>query len=207
MKNKKLTSASSSKSGDEQKAKIVSKKIDGRPVNAQDREKILKSRARELAAEPEQQKIGEEYLEVVEFVLAYEKYGIDSSYVCEVYPLKEFTPLPCTPPFVVGITNVRGQIISVIDIKDFFNLPTQGLTNLNRIIVVQTPEMELGILADAIMGVRLISVNEIQSALPTLTDIRSKYLRGVTKDHLVILDVENILRDPEIIVHEEVEMQ
>ena len=207
MKNKKLTSASSSKSGDEQKAKIVSNKIDGRPVNAQDREKILKSRARELAAEPEQQKIGEEYLEVVEFVLAYEKYGIDSSYVCEVYPLKEFTPLPCTPPFVVGITNVRGQIISVIDIKDFFNLPTQGLTNLNRIIVVQTPEMELGILADAIIGVRLISVNEIQSALPTLTDIRSKYLRGVTKDHLVILDVENILRDPEIIVHEEVEMQ
>lgn len=207
MKNKKLTSRSSPKSGDEQKAKIVLKEIDARPVNDRDKKKILKSRARELAAEPEQKKIGEEYLEIVEFVLAYEKYGIDSSYVREVYPLKEFTPLPCTPPFVVGITNIRGQVISVIDIKDLFNLPTQGLTNLNRIIVVQTTEMELGILADAIIGVRLISVNEIQSALPTLTDIRSKYLRGVTKEHLVILDVENILRDPKIIVHEEVEMQ
>lgn len=207
MKNKKITARSSPKSGDEQKAKVVSRRIDSLQVNDQETKKILKSRARELAVEPEPKKIGEEFLEVVEFVLAYEKYGIDSSYVREVYPLKEFTPLPCTPPFVVGITNIRGQVISVIDIKDFFNLPAQGLTNLNRIIVVQIPEMELGILADAIVGVRLISVNEIQSALPTLTDIRSKYLRGVTKDHLVILDVENILRDPKIIVHEEVEIQ
>jgi len=167
---------------------------------------ILKERAKDLAEEPKQEDVGEGKLELVEFILAYEKYGIESSYVREVYPLKEFTPVPCTPSFLFGITNVRGKLISVMDIKEFFGLPVKGLTDLNRTIIVRTPQMEVGILADAIVGVRMVPLNEIQTSLPTLTDRRSEYLRGVTQDRLVILDINKILTDPSILINEIVEI-
>ena len=88
---------------------------------SKEKKTILKARAKALALEPEREKRKGEYLEVVEFLLAYETYAIETAYVREVYPLKELTVLPCTPPFVLGIINVRGQILSVIDIKKFFD--------------------------------------------------------------------------------------
>jgi purine-binding chemotaxis protein CheW len=166
---------------------------------------ILKKRAQALARVPQGEGAVGECLEVVEFLLAYEKYGIESSYIREVYPLKDLTPMPCTPPFVLGIINVRGQILSVIDLKKFFDLPEKGLTDLNRVIIIQTENMEFGILADAIYSIRLIPIREIQPSLPTLTGIRAEYLRGVTGDRLVVLNVAKILSDPGLVVHEEVQ--
>jgi len=166
---------------------------------------VLKARAKSLAQENKVMEGAEQHLEVVEFLLAYEKYGIESSYVREIYPLKDLTPLPCTPAFVLGLINVRGQILSVIDIKKFFDLPDKGLTDLNKVIIVHTAKMELGLLADAILGISLIPLTEIQPSLPTLTGIRAEYFRGVTKERLVVLDAKNLLLDKKIIVHEEVQ--
>jgi purine-binding chemotaxis protein CheW len=165
--------------------------------------KVLRARAMELAREAEQE-TAEETMEIVEFLLAHEKYGIRSSYVREICPLKELTPVPCTPHFVLGIVNVRGQVLSVIDIKKFFDLPESGLTNLNKVIILRNDKMEFGILADLILGVRSIPVSQILASLPTLTGIREQYLKGVTKEHVVILDVENLLSDKRIVVQEEV---
>ena len=166
--------------------------------------KILRARAMELARGAEQEKAAEDSMEIVEFLLAHEKYGIESSYLREIYPLKELTLVPCTPPFVLGIINVRGEILSVIDIKKFFDLPTKGLTNLNKVIILRNDKMEFGILADFIVGVRSIPVSQIQPSLPTLTGIREQYLKGITKEHVVILDGDKLLSDKTIVVHEEV---
>ena len=184
----------------------------GSTPTLEEKKKILKARAKVLAREAKKEVAAEEYLEVVEFLLAYEKYGIESSYVREVYPLKELTPLPCTPPFILGIISVRGQILSVIDIKKFFHLPDKGLGDLNKVIILHSDKpalskvegMEFGILADVILGTLSIPLNEVQPSLPTLTDIRAKYLKGVAKDRLVILDGEKLLLDKKLIVHEEV---
>lgn len=169
----------------------------------EDKKKLLKARAMALAKKPEK-KEADEYIEVVEFLLALEKYGIQSGYVREVYPLKELTPVPCTPQFVAGIINVRGRILSVIDIKKFFELPEKGITDLNKVIIIHNGVMEFGILADAVLGAKQIPLRDIQTSLPTLTGIRAEYLRGVTKERLVVLDAEKILSDKKIIVHEEV---
>ncbi len=131
-------------------------------------------------------------------------YGIESCHIREIHPLSEFTPLPSTPAFVLGLVNVRGQILSIIDIKKLFDLPEKGLTDLNKVIVVHANQMELGILADAIVGVRSIALEEFQPALPTLTGIRAEYLKGITKDPMVVLDVEKILSDEKILVNEAV---
>jgi len=171
---------------------------------AEDKRKVLRERAKVLARKPEEKTSAQEQFEVVEFLLAYERYALESSYVREVYPLKELTPLPCTPAFVLGIINVRGQILSIIDLKKFFDLPEKGLTDLNKVIVVQREGMAFGILADVILGVRRIAPQDLQPSLPTLTGIRAEYLRGVTKERLVVLDVEKILLDKNIVVQEEV---
>jgi purine-binding chemotaxis protein CheW len=106
---------------------------------------------------------------------------------------------------MLGIVNVRGRITPVIDIKKFFDLPDKGLTDLHRVILVKGYEMELGLLADAIVGVRSITLDGLQESLPTLSAIGSDYLKGVTADRLVVLDLKSILMDPRIIVHDEVE--
>ena len=168
--------------------------------------KILKTRAKALGHESRGREEPEEYIEVVEFLLANEKYGIESNYVREVYPLKELTPVPCTPPFVLGIISVRGQILSVIDIKKFFDLQEKGLGDLNKVIIIHNEKMEFGILADVILGTLSISLNEVQPSLPTLTDIRAKYLKGVARDRMVILDGEKLLSDKKIVVHEEADI-
>lgn len=164
---------------------------------------LLKVRAQTLAQELENGAIAE-YVEVVVFILAYETYGIDTTYVREVYPLKDLTPLPCTPSFVAGIVNVRGKVLSVIDLKHLFELPAQGLTDLNRVIIISDGTMEFGILADAIVGVRHIPVEEIQPSLPTLTGVREEYLSGITAERLVILDAAKLLTSSNIVVEEEV---
>ncbi|WP_333874663.1 chemotaxis protein CheW [Methylobacter sp.] len=163
---------------------------------------ILKARALALAQMPEQAGPTES-IEVVIFQLAYETYGIETAWVREVYPLKDLTPLPCTPGFVAGIVNVRGQVISVIDIKKFFDLPEKGLTDLNKVIILSNGVMEFGILADSVVEVKSIPLNKIQAGLPTLTGIREDYLRGITAERLVILDAAKLLTDSNIIVHEE----
>lgn len=166
--------------------------------------RILKERAALLAREPVQAGAVDERIEVVEFHLAGETYAIESHYVREVYPLENLTRLPCTPAFVLGSVNVRGEILSVIDIKKFFDLPEKGLTDLNELIVLQSGKMVFGILADVINGVRTIPLVDIQASLPTLTGIREEYLRGVTAGRVVILDAAKLLADEKVVVQEQV---
>ncbi len=176
----------------------------GWQITDKEKEKILKARTKALAREVKEEELAAEYLTVAEFMLANERYGIELNNIVEVYPLKDLTPMPCTPPFVLGIFNVRGQIQTIIDIKKFFDLPDKGLSDLNRVIIVRARGIEAGILADVIIGIRSVPLKKIQPTLPTLTDIRAEYMKGVTGDQLIILDVEKIFSDERIIVNEEV---
>ena len=168
-----------------------------------DKKRLLKERARTLAQEDVQVYAGLQYLEVVEFRLAGEVYGIETSYIREVYPLKELVPITGTQPFFLGITSVRGLLLSVIDIKRFFDLPDKGLTELDKVVIVRSGEVELGIRADVVLGMWSIPRGDIQPSLPTLIGVRDKYLRGVTKDAVIILDIQKLLADENLIVQAE----
>lgn len=165
---------------------------------------ILRARAAALARVPKEGGAEGERIEIVEFILASEHYAIESSYIGEVYPLKDLTPLPCTPSFVLGVINMRGKILSVIDLHKFFDLPEKGLSDLNKVIILRNDYMEFGILADVIITARWIPRTSLLPSLPTLTEIRAEYLMGVTQERLVVLDGGKILSDRGIVVHEEV---
>ena len=116
---------------------------------------------------------------------------------------RELTNNSTNPPVGArepGIINLRGEIRTVIDLKRFFDLPDAGITELNKVILIRTGEMELGILADAILGVSRIPLAELQPAPPTFTAVRADYLRGITSSRLVVLDAARILSDPRILV-------
>jgi purine-binding chemotaxis protein CheW len=165
--------------------------------------KILKTRARTLAREPEDHDMNGESIDVLEFRLASENYAIELPFIQEVYPLKALTAVPGVPSFVLGIINVHGKIYSVMDIKKFFELPEKGLSDLNKVIIVQYNGIEFGVLADVISGVRSVSLKDIQPPLPTLTGIRQEYLKGVTRDQLIVLDTEKLLTDKTLIVSQQ----
>ena len=174
------------------------------PTAGGETRRILQERAQTLALEAVPAEAAAEWIEVIEFLLSYETYAVASESVREVYPLEDITQLPCTPAFVHGIVNLRGEILSVIDIKKFFDLPEKGLTDLNKVIVLESEGMVFGILADAISGVRRILRADIQPSLPTLSGVREDYLQGVTAERVVILDAKKLLTDEKLIVQEEV---
>ena len=173
--------------------------------DAEEAKRILKARARALAREPAKDEADDDYIEVVEFMLAYEQYAVETRHVREIHPLEHLTPLPCTPAFVLGIVKVRGEILSVIDLRKFFDLPEKGLTDLNKVIVLESGPMVFGILADAVIGAKRIRLAGIQPSLPTLTGVREAYRKGVTSERTVILDAEKLLADETIVVQEQVE--
>ena len=101
---------------------------------------------------------------------------------------------------------MRGQtLLPVIDIKKFFDIPESGIMDMHSVLIVNVDDIEVGILADAIAGVRQIPLAAIEASLPSLTGVRASYLKGVSNEHVVILDAPKILRDPKLMVDEEVE--
>ncbi len=167
------------------------------------KQKILRDRAKVFAKEPKNTADTGNTIEVIQFSLAYETYGIETLFVHEVFPLKELTPLPSTPAFLLGITNVRGKILPVIDIKKFFNLPEKGLTDLNKLIILRNGSIEFAVLADLIIGVTHFDLTLLQPSLPTLSGIRVDFLKGVTTNGVIILDGNKILTDNRIIINDE----
>jgi purine-binding chemotaxis protein CheW len=166
--------------------------------------RILKERAKILAKEGTHDDTSRNYHEILEFELASARFGFEVSEIREVYPLEHYTHIPCTPSFVFGIINVRGQIISIIDLKKFFKLPEKGITNLNRVIILDNGTMSFGLLADAIHGVRHVQIQEIHAVPAHISSIEAMYLSGMTEDGMVVLSSEKILADTKLVVNEEV---
>jgi purine-binding chemotaxis protein CheW len=168
---------------------------------------VLRERAVALA-HVEAETFQSETIEVVEFVLAGEHYAIETAFVREVFPLKDLTPLPCTPSWMRGIVNVRSQILAVIDLKLFFHLPAGGLSDLNKLIILQNQiaqeeRTQFGILADLIVGTHLLPVAQLQTEQSPV-GIRRDYVRGITSNRLVVLNAAGILSDETLVIREEV---
>lgn len=164
---------------------------------------MLRARAQELARVPEDPPAPDTLLHVLEFALASERYAVEAKFVREVYPLKDLSPLPCAPSFVAGVVNVRGRILPVLDLRRFFDLPGRGITDLHRVILVQGNDLEFGLLADVVTGMVTLPLGRLQTTLPAMPGIQSQFLKGVTADCLIVIDLARVMADPGIVIHEE----
>jgi len=102
------------------------------------------------------------------------------------------------------VMNLRGQILAIVDLRTFFELPAAGLTEINRVIVLSGGDNEFGLLADSIKGTRSVAAAELQEGLPTLVGIRGMFLKGITGQMLAVLDGGRLLADGRLKVSEQV---
>jgi len=170
-------------------------------MKKEDRQK-LRERARELAMEPVKDDKDQMVMEVIRFSMGNEIYAVESAFVRDVAPLKDLTPLPGLPDFILGLINLRGEILSVVNLKYFFNLPGTGLSELNKVIFLQNDQIEFGILADELLGRSSILSSSIQPLLTTVTGIGSEYLAGITQDRIIILNAGRMLSDPRMLIEQ-----
>lgn len=134
---------------------------------------------------------------MVSFALAGKDYAVDIMQVKEIAKASRFTFVPNTPPFVLGVYNLRGDIIPIIDLRIFFNIPTKAreADAIESMIIVGVEDQTFGIVVDSIDKVVGISKNTIQPPHPIFGDINIKYIHGVVENQgrlYILLDVKRI---------------
>lgn len=141
---------------------------------------------------------------MVTFSLAGKDYAIDIMKVKEIAKAGRFTYVPNTLPFVLGVYNLRGDIIPIIDLRLFFNIeiPERDDNALENMLIVTVGEQTFGVVVDAIDKVVGIQKSTIQPPHPLFGDINIKYIYGVVEAerHLyILLDIDKIfgVRTPE----------
>lgn len=139
-------------------------------------------------------------LQCVTFTLESETYGINVMQVQEVLREVEVAPVPGAPHFVIGIINLRGNVVSVIDARIRFGLATKESDDMSRIIVIEVQHQIIGILVDSVAEVVDVDPGEIDTAPNVGNAETSKYIDGVVSrgDKLLILvDLNKLLSDTE----------
>lgn len=165
--------------------------------------RILRERAQALARPLEEAPIHTEMLELLVFSLTGERYGVETVHVLEVISLRELTPVPCTPAFVLGVVNHRGRILSVLDFRRLFDLRGQ-VTEGSRVVAVAAGGMVFGIFAESVSGTVPVPAHNVAPPPATLTGDRQAFILGVTEDMVAVLDLEAIVRDQRIVVNEKI---
>jgi purine-binding chemotaxis protein CheW len=159
---------------------------------------IMEERARRLAQVPEVLDTGDTY-ETLTFGLGNERYCIETKYTREVVRFIDYTPIPGAPDFVVGVSNLRGEVVCIIDLRKFFGVSQRGITDMSRVIALGVETTELGIVADQVFEVAPLRAKDILHP-PASTEVGHEYLLGVTRDAAIVLDGAALLRDPKLTV-------
>lgn len=128
-------------------------------------------------------------LQWVTFRLAGETYGINVMQVQEVLRYSEIAPVPGAPSYVLGIINLRGSVVTVIDTRHRFGLPSGEISDHTRIVIIESEKHVVGILVDSVAEVVYLRQSEIEMAPSVGNDDSTKFIQGVChkNDELLIL--------------------
>ena len=142
----------------------------------------------------------DEIIQWVTFRLDNEKYGIRVMQVQEVLRMTEIAPVPGAPDYVLGIINLRGNVVTVIDSRKRFGLSDNEADDSTRIVIIEADKHVVGILVDSVAEVVDLRTSEIDAAPNVGNDDSSKYIQGVSsreKELLILVDVNKLLSDEE----------
>lgn len=132
-------------------------------------------------------------IEIVTFALGSERYALEARYLQSVFRLHDLVPIPGAPPPVFGITTWRGELLTVLDLRELLNVAARGLSDLNHVLVLGERKAAFGILADAIMEMLTLPTAAIRPPAEGVA-VRREYLRGITADTTLFLDAAEILQ-------------
>jgi purine-binding chemotaxis protein CheW len=139
-------------------------------------------------------------LQWVTFRLDNETYGINVMQVQEVLRYTEIAPVPGAPPYVLGIINLRGNVVTVIDTRLRFGLAQTETTDQTRIVIIETENQVVGILVDAVAEVVYLRQSEIETTPNVGNEETAKFIQGVchkNEELLILVDLEKMMTDEE----------
>ena len=138
-----------------------------------------------------------EGIQLITFILGEEKYGLDILAVRELISYPEgLTQIPGMPDFIVGMFNLRGLVIPVMDLRKKFGMAFEELHEYSVIIIVQVEEKNIGLIVDSVADVIFVKEEHIQETTEMAVHVDIKFIKGVakTKDEMVILmDIDHLL--------------
>lgn len=132
----------------------------------------------------------------VTFRLAEEIYGINVMQVQEVLRMTEIAPVPGAPSSVIGIINLRGNVVTVVDTRELFGLMRDEVTEQTRIMIVECNKVIVGLLVDSVAEVVNLQNTDIDSAPNIGNEENSKYIQGVYSKNgeiLILVDLNRLL--------------
>lgn len=139
-------------------------------------------------------------LQWVTFRLQEETYGINVMQVQEVLRYTEIAPVPGSPDYVLGIINLRGNVVTVIDTRARFGLPPAEVSDNTRIVIIEAEKQVIGILVDSVAEVVYLKQSEIDNAPNVGTDESARFIQGVANregELLILVDLNKMLNDEE----------
>lgn len=149
---------------------------------------------------PAEEKTSEEVFQWVTFKLENETYGVNVMQVQEVLRYTEIAPVPGAPDYVLGIINLRGNVVTVIDTRLKFGLMPAEVTDSSRIIIIEAEKQVVGILVDSVAEVVYLKASEIDPAPSVGTEESARFIQGVSnrkEDLLILVDLNKLLSDNE----------
>ena len=149
---------------------------------------------------PAEEKTSEEVFQWVTFKLENEVYGVNVMQVQEVLRYTEIAPVPGAPDYVLGIINLRGNVVTVIDTRLKFGLMPAEVTDSSRIIIIEAEKQVVGILVDSVAEVVYLKASEIDPAPSVGTEESARFIQGVSnrkEDRLILVDLNKLLSDNE----------
>jgi purine-binding chemotaxis protein CheW len=151
-------------------------------------------------AEIQKEDGNDQVLQWVTFQLEDETYGINVMQVREVLRYSEIAPVPGAPDYVLGIINLRGNVVTVIDTRSRFGLMPGEITDNTRIVIIEAEKQVIGILVDSVAEVVYLRSSEIDSTPSVGTEESAKFIQGVSNrdgELLILVDLNKLLSDEE----------
>jgi len=142
----------------------------------------------------------DEVLQWVTFKLETETYGINVMQVQEVLRYTEIAPVPGAPDYVLGIINLRGNVVTVIDTRSRFGLESAEVTDNTRIVIIEAEKQVIGILVDSVAEVVYLKASEIDVAPNVGNEESARFIQGVSNrdgELLILVDLNKLLSDDE----------
>jgi len=140
-------------------------------------------------------------LQWVTFQLENETYGVNVMQVQEVLRVTEIAPVPGAPSYVLGIINLRGNVVTVLDTRARFGLPQQDINDSSRILIIESTGQVVGILVDKIAEVVYLKASEIEETPNVGNKESSRFIQGVCnreKELLILVDLNKFLTEDEL---------
>ena len=134
----------------------------------------------------------------VTFLLGDEKYGVNVMQVQEVLRGTEIAPVPGAPSYVLGIINLRGNVVTVIDTRSRFGKMSKEMDDASRILIIESDEQVVGILVDCVSEVVYLRASEIEATPNVGNEENCRFIQGVCNredDLLILVDLNKLLGD------------